>query len=404
MFEAWQAQQKALKVEDRKAKSAATAALQNYRRDNLSEEETKLAALREQERLQKLEAERQLHDYRAHLSEEEAKLAAQRQEELRKKQLMEEQLRNNGVVTANQHQGVHASLKGMENSGAVSAIAAQYTSPTKEQQHVSSSKLSQVATPPLVPDAISTVTYFDATASVVSNGYLQDSSCPMDMESVMPGPVTAPAIEPSRPTLPTVVSSTPISTHISFLFGVITVTEAPPHVDGYLAKTDEIVKTVVMDNPDTFASLASNVGYPLVSSVQKDASKFVWDGRPRRLLLVCTFALLVTHVLVFVSLSPCSTNRCPPVHGDSRHPFYSTIFRHGLIVSTSRVGGYSKCHFQRHLYERLDKHKGRSTDNAKNATLLNYNHKNYIVTTSVICQIVCCLSFLSRILCRRRRQ
>jgi hypothetical protein len=281
MFEAWQAQQKALKVEDRKAKSAAAAALQNYRRDNLSEEETKLAALREQERLQKLEAERKLHDYRGHLSEEEAMLAAQRQEELRKKQLMEEQLRNNGVVTANQNQGVHASLKGMENSGAVSAIAAQYTSPTKEQQHVSPLKFSQVATAPLVPDATATVTDFAASAAV-TNGFQQDLSLPMDMESFMSVSCTAAVIEPTAPSLPTVISSSPVSSQVSFLFGVITSTEIPPQVDGYLVTTDQIVKNVILDNPNTFASLALTVGYPIVSSIHKDVCEWVvcvcvWD-------------------------------------------------------------------------------------------------------------------------------
>ena len=48
MYDAWQAQQRAQKEEERKAKTDATAALQGYRRSNLSEEETKLAALREQ--------------------------------------------------------------------------------------------------------------------------------------------------------------------------------------------------------------------------------------------------------------------------------------------------------------------------------------------------------------------
>ena len=48
MYDAWQAQQRAQKEEERQAKTDATAALQGYRRSNLSEEETKLAALREQ--------------------------------------------------------------------------------------------------------------------------------------------------------------------------------------------------------------------------------------------------------------------------------------------------------------------------------------------------------------------
>jgi hypothetical protein len=262
MFEAWQAQQKAQKDEDRKAKSAAAAALQSYRRDGLSEEETKLAALREQERLQKLEAERKLRDYRGQMSEEEARLAAQRQEELRKKQLMEEQLRNNGVVTAHQP-GVHASLRGIENSGAVSAIAAQYTSTQKETEQPQANGFAAKAAPPsMVPDATTTSTDVPITTNgVFENGAfslppMQDT----ETSAILHEPA---ATEPS-----------PISTKVSFMFGVITATEGPPQVDGYLAKADHIVKTVLAENPNSFVSLASTVAYPVVSCIEKDPGEY----------------------------------------------------------------------------------------------------------------------------------
>lgn len=266
MYEAWQAQQKAQKDEDRKAKSAAAAALQSYRRDGLSEEETKLAALREQERLQKLQAEQKLRDYRGTMSEEEAKLAALRQEELRKKQLQEEQLRNNGVVTANPV-GVHDSLRGMENSGAVSAMAAQYTSPQKEQQQQEAqTAAAQAAAATMVPDATATQTKVPVTTM---NGDLTHETpdaaavttgAPSDMET--PAAVSEPH--------PVLTLSNSIATKVSFMFGVLTAVDAPPQVDAYLIKANQIVKTVLEENPNTFVSLASTVAYPVVSSIEKD--------------------------------------------------------------------------------------------------------------------------------------
>ncbi|KAG7363439.1 hypothetical protein IV203_026799 [Nitzschia inconspicua] len=265
MFEAWQAQQKAQKNEDRKAKSAAAAALQSYRRDGLSEEETKLAILREQERLQKLEAEQKLRNYRGQMSEEEARLFAQRQEELRKKQLMEEQLRNNGVVTANQV-GVHASLRGIENSGAVSAIAAQYTSNQKEEQQEYQEQSSQVigtkssSAESMVQDAsFCTQTEVPFT----TNGEEYDTTVPLETETTMLTEASMTLVPPA----------TPIASQVSFVFGILTASDMPPQVDGYLAKADQIVKTIVAENPNNFVALAPSVAYPTVKSIEKDFAR-----------------------------------------------------------------------------------------------------------------------------------
>jgi hypothetical protein len=238
MFEAWQAQQKAQKDEERKAKSEAAAALQNYRRDGLSEEERKLAEIRERERLQKLEAERKLRDYRAQMSEEEARLFAQKQEELRKKQRMEEQLRTNGVVSAHEA-GIHASLKEIEGSGAVKMAAAQYTSPQREDppQFASSTRAVQA----------------DGIISHESNGdsqFLPDSSCALQTEQEQA-----------------------VATKVSFMFGLITTKDETPQVDGYLAKADQIVKTIIAENQNCFAAIASTVEYPVVTFMEKDSGE-----------------------------------------------------------------------------------------------------------------------------------
>ena len=131
MYDAWQAQQKALKDQERRAKTEAAAALQGYRKSGLSAEEAKLADLKEQERLQKLNAQQQLRGYRSQLTEDEARLAAQKQEELRKKQEYEEQLRNNGVVSPNGKTGL------VGNSGLVSSLAAGYSSSNNLQPPLS---------------------------------------------------------------------------------------------------------------------------------------------------------------------------------------------------------------------------------------------------------------------------
>lgn len=85
-YEAWQAQQKAARDEERRKKSQATEALRNYKGDGGNAEATKLAQLKEQDRLRKLEAEKQLRGYRGTLSEEDTKLMAYKEEERRKKQ------------------------------------------------------------------------------------------------------------------------------------------------------------------------------------------------------------------------------------------------------------------------------------------------------------------------------
>ncbi|KAL3926023.1 MAG: hypothetical protein SGARI_005750 [Bacillariaceae sp.] len=229
MYEAWQAQQKVQKDEERKAKSEAAAALNKYRRDGLSEEERKLADIREQERLQKMEAEKKLRDYRGKMSEEEAKAFALKQEELRRKQEMEEQLRTNGVVSAHEA-GIHASLNGIQGSGAVSAMREQYNSPLKEQS-VSSPR----------------------EATISENGDSQP----------LPDSSAAPSAEPQQP----------VATKVSFMFGVITANDEAPEVDGYLAKADQLVKTVVMDNPNAFATIGSTVAYPVVAAVEKDNAR-----------------------------------------------------------------------------------------------------------------------------------
>jgi hypothetical protein len=104
-FGDWQAQQKALKDEERKRKSQAAEALKNYRSGGLSEEETKLTAMREQERKHKSEAERQLREYRGTMSEEDARKAAEKEAEHRKKKEAEERLRALGANGDNSQEG-----------------------------------------------------------------------------------------------------------------------------------------------------------------------------------------------------------------------------------------------------------------------------------------------------------
>lgn len=84
-YEAWQAQQKAARDEERRKKLQATEALRNYKGDAANAEASKLAQLKEQDRLKKSEAEKQLREYRGTLSEEDAKLMAYKEEERRKK-------------------------------------------------------------------------------------------------------------------------------------------------------------------------------------------------------------------------------------------------------------------------------------------------------------------------------
>lgn len=85
-IDAWQAQQKAQKDEERKRKTQAAEALRNYKGDAASNEATLIAQMKEQERQQKLEAEKQLRDYRGIVSAEDTKLAAMKEDVRRKKQ------------------------------------------------------------------------------------------------------------------------------------------------------------------------------------------------------------------------------------------------------------------------------------------------------------------------------
>jgi hypothetical protein len=122
-FDAWQSQQKAQKDEGRKRKSQAAEALRNYRSEGLSEEEMKLAAIREQERKQKEEAEKQLRGYRGTLSEEELKLKALKEEERRKKLEAEQKLRGYGLVDGTQQNDPSQAIA----PGAVSAMAGKFS-------------------------------------------------------------------------------------------------------------------------------------------------------------------------------------------------------------------------------------------------------------------------------------
>ncbi len=258
MFDAWQAQQKAQKDQERKAKKDAAASLQGYRKAGLSEEETKLAALREQERLQKLDAEKALQGYRRTLTEDEAKLAAQKQAELRKKQEYEEQLRNNGVVSKGDNWDL------TENSGVVSALAAGYTSPSKAKASPVLSEPAQqsvavetIPAPPEVPEAS-----------------VQPESTP----EVAPPATETPKVEPPAPASPRRHKSA-----VKFMFGILTPTDAGASpqdrsklVEGYLARADEIAKSVIADNnysSSSFETISLSMAYPTASSVKKDECK-----------------------------------------------------------------------------------------------------------------------------------
>lgn len=311
MFDAWQAQQRAQKDQERKAKTEAAAALQGYRRSGLSEEETKLAALREQERLQKLDAEQQLHGYRSKLTAEEAKLAAQKQEELRKKQEYEEQLRKNGVV----HSQDSTTL--MENSGVVSALAAEYSSPNKVQAPVptyTETPLAPIDSSPALESNSSTNGTVDGTANGATNGTSEplvknnhiapEAQNPNSILDPTPGvapntgtdevlqvstessidPLTPTIIKPSESPLaseaPTIVKSS-----VKFMFGILTAgdvgtVEFPNKrsklVEGYLARADQIAKSVIADNKSassSFESILLSMAYPTASSVKKDETR-----------------------------------------------------------------------------------------------------------------------------------
>lgn len=276
MYDAWQAQQKALKDQERKAKTEAAAALQGYRKAGLSVEEAKLADLKEQERLQKLNAQQQLRGYRSQLTEDEARLAAQKQEELRKKQEYEEQLRNNGVVSPNGKTGL------VGNSGLVSSLAAGYSSPNKLQ-------------PPLSKKSS---TPSKSTPSVgADNGH-----------STQEEPETAVTTPPSP--APVSPSSKIYKSAVKFMFGILTQGQQAASfpqdrsklVEGYLARADQIAKTVITENNYTtssFESILLSMAYPTASSVKKDECKCSVVSSQNNLELVYRFHSQLIRNLYF---------------------------------------------------------------------------------------------------------
>ena len=276
MFDTWQAQQKVQKDHERKAKTEAAAALQGYRKSVLSEEETKLTALREQERLQKMNAEQQLRGYRSQLTEDEARLAAQKQEELRKKQEYEKQLRNNGVVSAggNNSEGL------VGNSGAVSALAAEYSSPNKMQPLASKkSPTSTDSTEAVItddghaaPEEPQASTQLDSTSDIV----------PPALETLEVASSATPSTATDPPP-PAHVAPTPkvYSSSVKFMFGILTGVNAGVSfpqdqtklVEGYLMHADQIAKAVISDNnssSSSFETILLSIAYPTASSVEKD--------------------------------------------------------------------------------------------------------------------------------------
>jgi len=311
MIDAWQAQQRAQKEGERKAKTEAAAALQGYRRSELSEEEIKLATLREQERLQKLNAEQQLHGYRSQLTAGEEKLAAQRQEELRRKQEYEEQLRNNGVVSSHDRTA-HLNTGLMENSGVVSALAAEYSSPNKvlppmptvmkefrTQPDSSPAMMSDhspivatnVISKPVVVDNNYIVSeepnknmLLDATSAVApataTGEGLQGTA---EASHVAPTITTTTETSPS-PLAPAAPSSTIVHSSVKFMFGILTAGDVgvsfPENrsrlVEGYLARADQIAKSVIADSNSSLSSFQSillSMAYPTASSIKKDDTR-----------------------------------------------------------------------------------------------------------------------------------
>lgn len=323
MYDAWQAQQRAQKEQERNAKTEAAAALQGYRRSGLSEDETKLAALREHERLQKLNAEQQLHGYRSTLTEAEAKMAAQKQEELRRKQEYEEQIRNNGVVSSHDPSVGH-DFK--ETLGVVSAIAAGYSAPNNVQTPMPavtkenftptdlSSTIMPDPSPVIVTNGLSIIS--DPSPAIATNGIskpvVSDSTIAGTEESkantldTMPSIATAAGTEEalqgatqtfqvSAPTATSIETATPppaptppaptsVQSSVKFIFGILTTGDIGVSfpqdrsrlIEGYLARADQIAKSVIADNnssSSSFESIMLSLAYPTASSVKKDDSR-----------------------------------------------------------------------------------------------------------------------------------
>jgi hypothetical protein len=116
-----------------------------------------------------------------------------------------------------------------------------------------------------------------------------------------------------------------IQSKVSFMFGILSSTDAVPQVDGYLTRTDQIVRNVVMDNPNAFQSIASSVLYPVTRSIEKDHCRLSSYGRTKYFFDI----LHVWHVsycsLSFLSLSfflLFSTVRRTSIYGNCLYSVY----------------------------------------------------------------------------------
>ena len=67
-----------------------------------------------------------------------------------------------------------------------------------------------------------------------------------------------------------------IPSKVSFMFGILSSKDEIPVVDAYLEQTDQIARTIIMDNPNTFQSVASSMSYPVVKSIEKDHCKLLF--------------------------------------------------------------------------------------------------------------------------------
>ena len=278
---AWEDQQRALKGQERKAKLEATAALQSYRRLGLTEEEIKLATLREENRVQKQSAAEQLRGYRGQLSEEEARLAAQRQEELRQKQSLEEQLRTNGVISAHDLVAHQESIRLMKDSGAVSELAAGYASPSVPQLPASSFGSSRSMVVPAhpnfspdAPDAVAPSYGYDAAASQFASTTDSRSAGETVPSPNEPAPMPAPIYSPTT-------STTSFKSKAMFMFGILTAADVDTAsheersrlVSRYLARADEIARLAIAESPSCQSILPSLI-YPVASAIEKDHCKY----------------------------------------------------------------------------------------------------------------------------------
>mmetsp|Transcript_20328 Transcript_20328/g.44248 ORF Transcript_20328/g.44248 Transcript_20328/m.44248 type:complete len:325 (+) Transcript_20328:248-1222(+) len=292
---AWEDQQRALKGQERKAKLEAAAALQSYRRLGLTEEEIKLATLREENRLQKQSAAEQLRGYRGQLSEEEAKLAAQRQEELRQKKSLEEQLRTNGVTSSHDLVAHQDAIRLMKDSGSVSELAAGYASPSVPQLPVSSfgssTSLLVPAQPdfsPDAPDAVAPSYDYDAAASQFASTAASSSAADTVPSPIVPTPVPVPTFGPTT-------STTSIKSKAMFMFGILTAADVDTAsheersrlVSRYLARADQIARLAIAESP-SYQSILPSLAYPVAGTIEKDHSRT--DAHRTRVTVTISFS------------------------------------------------------------------------------------------------------------------